>query len=402
MVGRVAGTGALSRTGTGSLAFLGSALMFGIVLASALACGSSGQPSFEERWAELGVEEVEFVFLGDFTPAEQETIRRELKSVQVVFAEHFGAATSDFTVYVSTELDRPEVRQLGRTCGGGSWDRGVIRIVLEGCSEGYRARGGPLAHEYFHVLQRKAGTINTASGVPGRWMVEGAAVYAQAIYDDLTGRRPLAAQRELERLSWSASGTGASVIGDPSQVGFIVTERLVEQTGPEAILEFFRLGGHRAAFTQAFGVDYEVFVAALEVHRMQVAAPFEWRVAGTVFDSAGQPAAGLDVIAVVRIEGESRAAGRGVTDTQGEFGFATPGTGYTIAVWLQCHRDDGTVKWVHVGELGKNGFAADEDGIGDPREEGAEPFADGEQDRTDMVIEIPETRESLIAEHCEG
>lgn len=376
------------------------AALVGVVLL--VGCGPSATERLDEQWSELGVPEAELVFLGDWTDEEQESIRWELKRVQVVFAEHFGAVTSDFTVYVSTELDRPEVRQLGRTCGGGSWDRGVIRIVLEGCSEGYRARGGPLAHEYFHVLQRKAGTINTASGVPGRWMVEGAAVYAQAIYDDLTGRRPLAAQRELERLSWSASGTGASVIGDPSQVGFIVTERLVEQTGPQAILKFFRLGGHRAAFTQAFGVDYEVFVAALEVHRLQVAAPFEWRVAGTVFDSAGQPAAGLDVIAVVRIEGESRAAGRGETDSQGEFGFATPGMGYTIAVWLQCHRDDEAVKWVHVGAWGEEGFVADEEGTDERREEGAEPFADGERDRTDIVIELPETRDSLIAKHCDA
>ena len=389
----------MSRGGIASLVFLGAALVFGVVLGFVLAFGSGETDPWEERWAALGVAEAEFVFLGDLTSAEEKSIRRELKRVQVVFAEHFGAVTSDFTVYMSTELDRPEVRRLGRTCGGGSWDRGVIRIVLEGCSDGYRARGGPLAREYFHVLQRKAGTITTASGVPGRWMVEGAAVYAQAIYDDLTGRRPLAAQRELERLSWSASGTAAP--GDPSEVGFIVTERLVEQTGPEAILEFFRLGGHRAAFTQAFGVDYDVFAAAIEVHRLQVAAPFEWRVAGTVFDSTGQPAAGLDIFAVVRIEGKSRAVGSDETDTQGEFGFATPGTGYTMAVFLQCHRDDGAVKWVHVGEWGADGFVADEDGTWNHREEGAEPFADGERDRTGVVIEIPETRESLIAEHCD-
>ncbi|MXY35506.1 MAG: carboxypeptidase regulatory-like domain-containing protein [Dehalococcoidia bacterium] len=385
---------ALGRVGATSLV-----AVVGVVVL--VACGSSETDPWEERWALLGIPEAEFVFLGDWTDEEQESIRWELKRVQVVFAEHFGAVTSDFTVYVSAELDRPEVRRLGRTCGGGSWDRRVIRIVLEGCSEGYRARGGPLAREYFHVLQRKAGTISTASGAPGRWMVEGAAVYAQAIYDDLTGRRPLAAQRELERLSWSASGTSAPHLGDPSEVGFIVTERLVEQTGPEAILEFFRLGGHRAAFTQAFGVDYDVFAAAIEVHRLQVAAPFEWRVAGTVFDSAGQPAAGLDIFAVVRIEGKSRAVGSGETDTQGEFGFATPGTGYTIAVFLQCHRDDGAVKWVHVGELGEEGFVADEDGTWNHREEGAEPFADGDRDRTNLVIEIPETRESLIAKHCQ-
>ena len=398
--------GALSRTGIASLAFLAGALVFGVVLGFVLAFGSSETDPWEERWAELGVPEVEFVFLGHFTRGERESLQRELKTAQVIFAEHFGTVTSDFTVYLSTDLQQlnkhiasvlGEGEQVGYTCGGLFALQGAILVSVEDCPEA-KSEGGFLAHEYFHVLQRKAGTITTASGVPGRWMVEGAAVYAQAIYDDLTGRRPLAAQRALERLSWSASGTAAP--GDPSEVGFIVTERLVEQTGPQAILKFFRLGGHRAAFTQAFGVDYDVFAAAIEVHRLQVAAPFEWRVAGTVFDSTGQPAAGLDIFAVVRIEGKSRAVGSDETDTQGEFGFATPGTGYTIAVFLQCHRDDGAVKWAHVGEWGADGFVADEDGTWNHREEGAEPFADGERDRTGMVIELPETRESLIAKHC--
>ena len=106
--------------------------------------------------------------------------------------------------------------------------------------------------------------------------------------------------------------------------------------------------------------------------------------------------------AVVKIQGEQWAAGIGETDEQGAFEFAAPGSGYTIAVWLQCPRDDHTWgRWLYLGELGADGFVPDADGFLEPDDEGAEPFTDGERDRTDMVIELPETRDSLIAKHCE-
>ena len=59
----------------------------------------------EERWAELRVEEAEFVFLGDLREREQESTRAELRSAQVVFRRALGAVTPDFTVYVSTNQD---------------------------------------------------------------------------------------------------------------------------------------------------------------------------------------------------------------------------------------------------------------------------------------------------------
>ena len=93
----------LSRTGIAGLALLAASLVFGVVLGFALAFGSSNTDPFEEAWAELGVEEAEFVFLGDLRKSEQGAIRAELRRPQVVFAEHFGVVTSDFTVYVSTD-----------------------------------------------------------------------------------------------------------------------------------------------------------------------------------------------------------------------------------------------------------------------------------------------------------
>ena len=95
----------VTRAGIASLALLAAALVFGVVLGFVLAFGSSDTDSWEERWAELGLEDAEFVFLGDFTRGERAAIRLELKAAQVVFAEHFGAVTSDLRVYLATDFD---------------------------------------------------------------------------------------------------------------------------------------------------------------------------------------------------------------------------------------------------------------------------------------------------------
>ena len=141
---------ALGRSGYASLAFLGGALVFGVVLGLVLAFGSSESDSWEERWSKLGVPEAEFVFIGDLTKREQGAIRAELRSAQVVFSEHFGAVRSDFSVYVSTDLEVLNTRlseeydedaAVWFTCGGIALP-GAIAIVLEDCGPEIRARGG--------------------------------------------------------------------------------------------------------------------------------------------------------------------------------------------------------------------------------------------------------------------
>ena len=69
-----------------------------------VACGS-GNDAIEERWARLGLAEPEIVFLGDFSEEERAAIRREVKGLQVFYAERFGVATSEFTLYISTEFE---------------------------------------------------------------------------------------------------------------------------------------------------------------------------------------------------------------------------------------------------------------------------------------------------------
>ena len=110
---------ALSRTGIASLALLAAALVFAFMLGFILACGSSEPDSFDERWAELGLEEAEFVFADDFALAEQESVRAGLRVAQVVFAESFGAVTSNFTVYLlSTDLYEEYEERVAPILGG--------------------------------------------------------------------------------------------------------------------------------------------------------------------------------------------------------------------------------------------------------------------------------------------
>lgn len=199
-----------TRTGVGHLRLLAAALAFVGVLALALACGSSEGDSWEERWADLGVPEAEFVFLGDFTDEERESIRGELKAAQVVFAEQFGAMTSEFIVYVSTDLDalneritvdRPDIHPFPTTCGGSATGSALL-LVVEDCGDELRGRGGHMAHVYFHLLQWRAGRVEGA--LRQVWLVEGSAEYARALVNEAQGRVALATRREAALLVWSS------------------------------------------------------------------------------------------------------------------------------------------------------------------------------------------------------
>ena len=416
----------LTPTGIASLAVLAGALVFGVVLGFVLAFGSSEADPWDERWADLGVEEVEFVFLGDLTAREQKSIRAELRSAQVVFAEHFGAVTSDFTVYVSTDLEGLNERlavDLGADarvwfrCGGIAFPGGVA-IALEDCTPEDRAIGGPLAHEYFHILQSRTslGSVGTANAgaFPRSLMlqlVEGSAVYASAVHRESRGRWTLDARIEGARLSWAELGANpsfseldrwrqASFIYDG---GLLAAEWLVRRAGPQAMLKFFHTGAHRAAFQSAFGLSVDAFRNAFEAYLREVAPPFEWRNAGIVLDANEVPAEGMTVGASVRIAGEPWVAGMATTGDSGAFEFMGPGGGHTLLVGLQCPDIDGT--WgsvVFVGEFGSDGFVADDDGFYEAGDRGAAPFKGEYRNRTDLVIRIPTTRAALTTEHCES
>ncbi len=417
---------ALSRSGYASLAFLGGALVFGVVLGFVLAFGASEPDPWEERWADLGVPEAEFVFMGELTKREQGAIRAELRSAQVVFSEHFGAVRSDFTVYVSTDLevlntrlseDYDEDATVWFTCGGIALP-GAIAIVLEDCGPEIRARGGPLAHEYFHILQgvTPSGMVGTANrgGFPPvllHQLVEGSAVYASAIHHESRGRWSLESGLQGAQLSWAALGADPSYseLGRDDALSFIYSggllaaEWLVARAGPEAVLKFFRTGAHRAAFQGAFGLSVDAFETAIARHLLDVAPPFEWRIAGSVLDANDKPAEGINLGPVVRIAGEPWLAGSHTTVQGGAFEFMGPGSGYALGVWLQCpDTDDTWGRTVLVGEFGEDGFVADDDGIYETEDEGAAPFEGEDRDRTELIIQLPTTLAELTEKHCKS
>lgn len=420
---------ALGRSGFASLAFLGGALVFGVVLGLVLAFGASDTDPWEAQWADLGVPEAEFVFLGDLTEEERESIRAELRSAQVVFWEHFRAVRSDFSVYVSTDLevlnarlseDYGEDATVWFTCGGIALPA-AIAIVLEDCGTETRARGGPMAHEYFHILQGRAtrpatmDTTNPSGGFPPvllHQLVEGSAVYASAIHHESRGRSSLESGLQGARLSWAALGADPSYgeLGSRDDWlsfiysgGLLAAEWLVARAGPEAILKFFRTGAHRAAFQGAFGLSVDAFQAAIARHLQEVAPPFEWRIAGSVLDANDMPAEGINLGPVVRIAGEPWLAGSHTTVQGGAFEFMGPGSEYALGVWLQCPDTDGTWgRTVLVGEFGEGGFVADDDGIYERGDEGAAPFEGEDRDRSELLIRLPTTLAELTEQHCES
>ena len=206
--------------------------------------------------------------------------------------------TSDFTIYLSTRFTNLQAAytklypgsHLGWfPCGGFVTAAKEIFVLVENCSGWGRTTGDVLAHEYFHVLQLVSGAqhsglawdISTAWKI---WLIEGSADYAMALHSGARGRTTVEERRFGARYRWSdiarpLPGRGTSVETYTwelaYQVGFLAVDWLVERAGEDSILEFFRLGGHKAAFEAAFGMTLGEFHVAFEEHRLEVAPPFE-------------------------------------------------------------------------------------------------------------------------------
>ncbi|MCY4390545.1 MAG: hypothetical protein OXE43_00660 [Chloroflexi bacterium] len=414
---------ALNRTEAARLVALAASVVVWV------ACG--GSEAVEERWAALEVPEPEIVFLGDWTDGERAAITREVKRVQVSFAERFGEVTSEFTLYISTDFDAlndayrervdPDGQRRGvelpewLPCGGVAW-RAAIFISLERCAENEKAHGGPIAHEYFHILQNHLGGVAGADNVWPTWLIEGSAEYASAHHAEEQGRASVTWRREVSRLVWSGLGrplpgpydaaVSSMFIGDAYtslvyDVGFLGIEWLIERRGAKALMEFFRLGGGRREFSEAFDMSPDEFVEAFEEHRQQVALPFEWNSVGTVLDANSRPVAYAQVRALVWLGDEKIAVAGATTNSEGVFRLAGPGNGYSLGLFLTCPGGN-TVYGprVFAGERGENGFVPDADGLRETDEQGAEPFSGEERNRLGILIELPETKAALLERHC--
>ncbi len=416
---------ALTRTSILFLLVLAASLMAAVPLAFVLAFGPAPPPTVEERWRALGVPEPRVEFIGDFTKRERIAWMRELKDAQAFYAERFGAVASDFTAYFGDDLETlnaalAEVRGndwlIPFDCGGMAPAK-TLFIILEGCSPEVREQGGPIAHEYFHIIQQDllGRDLVAGGGTVPIWISEGSAVYASALLAETRYPGLLSAMRDGARSEWSALGLplprafdntgyteeGAGVL--VYRVGFLAVEWLVERTSPRALMDYFRHGGGQPQFEAAFGMPWDEFHAAFEEHRVAVAPPYQWMNAGRVLGPGGEPLEGIWVLTVMRRPGEiPLSAGDTHTDASGEFAFRGPGGQFTLGLVMTCPGGDRRFgSWVVIGEWGADGFVASEDGRSPPAV-GATPFAGAERDRTDLVITLPETPEALAARHCDA
>ncbi len=424
---------ALNRTEAASLLVLAASVVFGVVLGLVLALQPAPEDPLEEQWLQLGVAEPEIVFLGSFTATERYAIAREVKSVQLSFAERFGVVTSEFTLYISTEFEAlneayrewldADYRRRGVElpswfrCGGRAPPEAIF-IALESCDEDVRAHGGPIAHEYFHILQYHLGWVGGARGWP-YWLLEGAAEYASAHYREEQGRSNLSYRREVARMEWGALGlcfpgrglcnkgrniqgpdlTGQADLVLQYQVGFLAVDWLVDRKGEEALIEFFRQGGGQQEFEGAFGMTPEEFADAFEEYWRETASPFELKITGKVLDPEGRPAAYVQVHIVAAVEDERIVVMGARANSRGEFEVYRPDERHTLGVFLKC--PDGSRAYsAFLGEWSQGGFVADADGRFEPDEAGAEPVA-GRRNLAGIAIELPETPETIVARHCQ-
>ena len=146
----------------------------------------------DARWWQSGTVGIDFTF-PDSVPAErQAAIRDDIADVVTFFAERYGIEPPAFSVIVDLKLD----------IFAGARAR---EILISQNALDYWLLGATLAHEYFHVLQRRLGGYAARDPSP-RWMTEGAATYAGGLYRQERWGKP-AEELRLDRLRDSLTVT---------------------------------------------------------------------------------------------------------------------------------------------------------------------------------------------------
>ena len=375
----------------------------------------------EQRWLQPGAPAPQVVFAGEIADAVKTLVLTELQKVQEFYARRFGIIASDFAIHAYADHDTfaemtPEQRRLSTSLCGWTEPPNRFHLILSLCEP-------PIAHEYFHILQGRLtlGVAFQKTSEDGaednpRWMNEGSAVYAAALYEQESGGSALADQRWGALVKWSALGLPLEDRRGPLETeadsfmlysaGFLAVDWLVMQSSEEALRNYYSLllssvGGWTQAFETAFGLSVAEFRASFEEYRLEEAPPFEWQIAGTVLDPHGQPVVGARIDIHVWLNGKVAWATGGKTGDDGGFSFLGPGGGYTLGVSLVCPGSDRLFgPTVHGGAWGAGGFVASGNGHWDRAATGAEPFTE-EEHRTGIVIGLPETERALVERHCE-
>ena len=169
--------------------------------------------------------------------SERSTIEQTFQTEQQLLYDRFGVSARGLTIYWTRDLAADSGRGLGARGIAGTY-----RMWIEGA--------GLFAHEYFHVLQQQVRHDFPAAGLP-RWLIEGAAQYAQWVAHH-EGKE--SESRHIEDLirRMRIDPTLADIrLSDPEHLfseewdvtyvlGEISVHWLVEQAEEEAVLELWR------------------------------------------------------------------------------------------------------------------------------------------------------------------
>ena len=282
------------------------------------------------------------VFPGGASQELQNRVREDLEAVLSFYRDQYGIQTEpDFTIYVPTDADAlvqayrddgedvDDVRAASiraRLNAGRAWGGREIVISQGAWPEDLSTDEIPwvryvLTHEYFHVMQRQL-----ADGSANAWLIEGTASWVDDKHKVLDGKQTwsdLRANRSsrIANDTPTLRSTEAANGGWHYTLGWLATDQLIADGGPDSLVEFWRqlapteIGPHRrwkstpdwrTAFQSVFGQPVSEFYAVFDVwQREQVTAnpataashDGSW-IRGRVTDEHGAPVAGVLVNAI--------------------------------------------------------------------------------------------------------
>ena len=221
------------------------------------------------------------VFLGDVAVERRAAIRDEVASVARFYAERFGVAVGESTLYVSP--DREAVAAVYLELTGDEYplsadeEGGTATSTAQdgalGFINGWFVNDHPhqfasvLAHEYYHMIQYAILRASEGSYAAPEWLIEGTASYGELLY--LEAHWDVNAEDELTFVSLN-DATPFEEVGDSFRRQYYglaaqAVGWLVGGTGnPRAHLEFWlsltREPDWSAAFVSAFGITVDGFL----------------------------------------------------------------------------------------------------------------------------------------------
>ena len=329
---------------------------------------SAGSPASPSVFAVVCGEPVppRIVFLGDVDDYRRAEIREDVASVVRFYAERFGAAVGDSTLYVSP--DSEAVAAVHRELTGRKYplsadeEGGAATYTLQDGALGFISGlfvnewppsfASVLAHEYYHMIQYSILHAGGGSYAVPDWILEGTATYGEILYLEAHEGEAYWGESTTGEDHWGISARDRLLQAVPfydttpfreatesfrrehydlsaQAVGW-----LVDRAGnPRAHLDFWssltRTADWQEAFAAEFGITPEAFLPSFDQYRRDIRARFP-SISGVVTDLKGERLGGVQVTAATLYHG-ILASSR--TGADGAFTMRVPEGGYFLKLW---------------------------------------------------------------------